>query len=111
MRTRSVLLLTVVAAALSWIYAVRLVESASRNRVGERRQRAVQASPESPLDTLQTSSSSCASLVMWRLFTDRGQQVWRYATGAKTEQLPQYDADANPVSAGSGRHRLIRLPE
>ena len=52
-------------------------------------------------------------LVMWRLFTDRGQQVWRYATGAKTEQLPKYDANLNPVRVQDQTGWLIagaRLP-
>jgi hypothetical protein len=39
---------------------------------------------------------------MWRLLTDRGQQVWKYTVGEKksaaaVEQLPNYDPAINPV--------------
>jgi hypothetical protein len=35
---------------------------------------------------------------MWKLLSDRGQQVWHYIAGEKKQQLPEYNPDVNPVS-------------
>lgn len=59
-------------------------------------------------DTHIPNSPNHPPPVMWRLFTDRGAQVWKYAVGEKKEQLPEYRPELNPVRHEENRETGVK---